>query len=191
LNLRRWVPWALSGIVLLVGAGYPAQVEGGDLTLPFIDQEDYDSINSWFDHTYPLLGGDPDPTMTMYDGTTGGSYDSHNSIDFPLWYEPVLAAAPGTVTLATFNLCAGNYIRVYHAELGYSTYYMHLYQFNVTSGPVSRGDQIAVSGDTGSHPDCITGPHLHFAARTGQTGQDAIDPYGWAEPWGAGRPVDP
>jgi len=173
-----------AGLYLSSGRGY-----AGDLTLPF-DSQSYYVVNSWFDHTFALLGGDTNPTMTRYDGSTGWPYNGHNGIDFNVPPDTqVLAAAPGNVTEAAWSDCGGYYQRVYHAELGYSTLYLHLKSFIVTSGAVARRQPIAYSDNTGS---CTSGPHLHFAARNGQTGTNNLDPYGWSgtgnDPWTFGNP---
>ena len=57
------------------------------------------------------------------------------------------------------------------------TCYGHLSSFNVSSGStVSRGQQIAVSGNTG----VSTGPHLHFEVRSGGNGSgNRVDPLGY------------
>ena len=57
----------------------------------------------------------------------------------------------------------GNYIEIDHGN-GYYTAYGHLNSFNVSAGQtVSRGQQIAVSGNTG----ISTGPHLHYEVYIG------------------------
>ncbi len=73
---------------------------------------------------------------------------------------PVLAAADGVVTMASWYSTFGHYIEIRHAN-GYSTAYAHLngYAQNIRSGMrVSQGQKIGFVGSTGAS----TGPHLHF-----------------------------
>ena len=60
---------------------------------------------------------------------------------------------------ASYSSSAGNYVAIYHGDGVYS-YYMHCSKLSVGVGEeVSRGQQVALSGNTG----ISTGPHLHFA----------------------------
>ena len=148
-----------------------------------------------------------DPSFPKgYAMTTGGSnyvyYDGHNGWDMPLYYENVLAAAGGTVSLAgtdSVNPCFGNTIIINHPN-GLSTRYAHLQQIYVSVGQVvDRAQLIAQSGNTG----CSTGAHLHFGVYI-TSSWTAIDPYGWTgapgmDPWPSdignlwltGNPQDP
>src|SRR2546426_738704 len=115
------------------------------------------------------------------------SYDGHNGWDLALRYEPVLAAAPGTVVIAgaeANNPGFGQTITIDHGN-GFTTRYAHLSQIWVHPGQgVGRGQQIGVSGNTGNS----TGPHLHFGLYITNP-WIAIDPWGWTgsfpDPWGA------
>lgn len=83
----------------------------------------------------------------------------HGGVDFraktPL---PILSANDGVVVLAKERYYSGGTIIIDHGEGVYSCYF-HLSEFNVKAGdPVTRGQNIALSGATGR----ITGPHLHF-----------------------------
>lgn len=97
------------------------------------------------------------------------------ALDFNLKYEPVLAVQSGTVVKAVSaypdpggQACYaqssagyGNYVVVSHAG-GYTSVYGHLSRVVVTAGtPVTQGQQIGVSGNTGR--SC--GAHLHFSLR--------------------------
>lgn len=113
-------------------------------------------------------------------GGTGNCiwYEGHDGIDFQTAPgTPVLAAASGKATEVTWDNCGGNYVRLWHSILGYSTRYFHLSQFSIATGTVvSQLQQIATSGGTGS---CASGPHLHFDVRNAKIGGQPMDPYGW------------
>ncbi len=165
----------------------PASAFAGYLTSPLTTY----NATSWMDHTTPAYRNILDQfpgLMTKYDGTTGASYDGHAGTDLvALVGTPVIASAAGTISYAGYDDCGGNYIRIWHPDQGHSTYYFHLHDFVVNSGPVYRGQLIAHSGDSGDHMYCITGPHLHFEVRNGQPPAVPMDPYGWSgsgnDPW--------
>ena len=70
----------------------------------------------------------------------------------------VYAVAGGTVELASWYYGYGNCIVINHGN-GVKTRYAHLSAYKVSVGAtVSRGQLIALSGNTGNS----TGPHLHF-----------------------------
>ncbi len=70
----------------------------------------------------------------------------------------VYAAAGGTVELASWYYGYGNCVVINHGN-GVKTRYAHLSAYKVSVGStVSRGQLIALSGNTGNS----TGPHLHF-----------------------------
>lgn len=185
----------------------------GDTSLQFLTRPytTWHDITSVFDHCNPdysvdgrvceydgsvgLRSNGIDPTFSLgYAQTPGGgdyiSYDGHNGWDYALRYENVLAAAPGTVTIAgidSVNTCFGQNVVIDHGN-GFSTRYGHLSSIYVTPGePVTRGQVIGVSGNTG----CSSGPHLHFGVYI-TSSWTAVDPWGWAgapgaDPW----PSDP
>ncbi len=72
---------------------------------------------------------------------------------------PVVAAASGTVVLATYSDWGlGTYVTIRHAD-GSETVYAHLSTAYVAQGQsVGQGEQIGAIGCTGY----CTGPHLHF-----------------------------
>lgn len=73
----------------------------------------------------------------------------------------VQAAAAGIVTFAAWEEGAGLLVIIEHGN-GYETYYAHLSKLLVWPGrPVSAGEVIALSGNTG----LSSGPHLHFEVR--------------------------
>lgn len=98
---------------------------------------------------------------------------NHGAVDIGVAYEPVYSAADGVIVSAGWMSGYGNYIEIDHGN-GYYTAYGHLDSFNVSAGDtVSRGQQIAVSGNTGNS----TGPHLHFEVYIGGLSLDCrVDP---------------
>jgi murein DD-endopeptidase MepM/ murein hydrolase activator NlpD len=84
---------------------------------------------------------------------------------------PVVAAAPGVVTYASWNDGGyGNLVEITHLD-GSVTVYAHNDRILVREGQeVEQGEQISEMGSTGFS----TGPHLHFEVHP--PGQGAIDP---------------
>ncbi|WP_245601086.1 peptidoglycan DD-metalloendopeptidase family protein [Marinobacterium jannaschii] len=83
----------------------------------------------------------------------------HNGTDFPLRIgTPVLSAGDGVVSRVIRHRYAGLYIEIKHGYK-YRTRYLHLSKALVRKGQkVSRGQRIALSGNSGRS----TGPHLHY-----------------------------
>ena len=194
---------------------------GGATAAPFLTRPYWHphSVTSVFDHCNPdysvdgricdsdgnvaLASNGVDPTFNRGYALHPGAgdylyYDGHNGWDLALNYEPVLAAADGSVTEAANDDGFGTSILIDHGN-GFSTRYSHLSQLQVGLGQVvSRGQQIAISGNTGNS----TGPHLHFGVYVNSS-WTAIDPYGYAGPgadpwpadmgdlWIGGNPQDP
>lgn len=95
---------------------------------------------------------------------TEGASSNHQGIDIGApTGTPIVAAASGTVVIATYSYSSGNYIMLNHGG-GVYTVYMHCSQLLVSAGQqVSQGATIAKVGSTGYS----TGPHLHFGIRAG------------------------
>ena len=104
---------------------------------------------------------------------TAGASSNHGAIDIGVSYVPVYAPADGKVILAHWVSGYGNYIMIDHGN-GYYTAFGHLSQYTVSAGTiVSKGQQIAVSGNTG----ISTGPHLHYEVYIGGTSKGyRVDP---------------
>jgi len=88
-----------------------------------------------------------------------GRISPHNGTDFsvPIGTK-VVAPGDGVVSLVTDHQFAGKYIVVEHGGK-YRTRYLHLSKALVRKGQrVTRGQVIALSGNTGRS----TGPHLHY-----------------------------
>jgi murein DD-endopeptidase MepM/ murein hydrolase activator NlpD len=108
----------------------------------------------------------PFPCGQAWTGTTRASHSpSSRAVD---WNrvddlgDPVVASAPGTVSVASFGSSGyGNWVRVAHAS-GESTIYAHLQSLAVKVGQTV--DQGALLGAVGSSGNS-TGPHLHFEER--------------------------
>ena len=106
---------------------------------------------------------------------TAGASTNHGAIDIGVSYQPVYAAESGIVITAQSVSGYGNFIMIWHKSRGeLYTCYAHLSQYLVSAGmTVSRGQQIAVSGNTG----ISTGPHLHFEVRLGGSSSSCrVDP---------------
>lgn len=95
---------------------------------------------------------------------TEGASSNHQGIDIGASTgSNILAAASGTVVIATYSYSAGNYIMINHGG-GVYTVYMHCSKLLVSEGAqVKQGQTIAKVGSTGYS----TGPHLHFGIRNG------------------------
>ncbi|MBV2357433.1 M23 family metallopeptidase [Streptomyces sp. J2-1] len=107
---------------------------------------------------------------------TGGtlwSSGSHTGIDFHAATGTVVrAAGAGTVVSTGWGGAYGNEIVLRMAD-GMYTQYGHLSSIGVTVGQtVAPGQRIGLSGATGN----VTGPHLHFEARTGPDYGSDVDP---------------
>lgn len=101
------------------------------------------------------------------------SSGSHTGIDFHASSgTPVHAVGSGTVVEAGWGGAYGNNI-VIKMHDGTYTQYGHLSSIGVSVGQtVTPGQQIGLSGATGN----VTGPHLHFEARTSPEYGSDIDP---------------
>jgi murein DD-endopeptidase MepM/ murein hydrolase activator NlpD len=106
-------------------------------------------------------------------GSSLWSSGSHTGIDFHAASgTPVHAVGSGTVVEAGWGGAYGNQI-VIRMNDGTYTQYGHLSSINVSVGQtVTPGQQIGLSGATGN----VTGPHLHFEARTSPEYGSDIDP---------------
>ena len=140
-----------------------------------------------FDGTVALKTSGADASFNRgYAITPKGSdylyYDGHNGWDYALSYEPVVAAAAGTVQTAGVDGGFGLSVTIDHGN-GYGTRYAHLSQITVSPGEqVGRGQGLGTSGNTGNS----SGPHLHFGVYL-LPSWTAIDPWGWTgdgtDPW--------
>ncbi|MFI2205837.1 M23 family metallopeptidase [Streptomyces sp. NPDC020192] len=101
------------------------------------------------------------------------SSGSHTGIDFHAASgTPVHAVGSGTVVSTGWGGAYGNQIVIRMAD-GMYTQYGHLSSLGVTVGQqVTPGQQIGLSGATGN----VTGPHLHFEARTTPDYGSDVDP---------------
>lgn len=95
---------------------------------------------------------------------TEGASSNHQGIDIGAASgSAIIAAASGTVVIATYSYSAGNYVMINHGGGVYSVY-MHCSSLDVSEGQqVTQGQTIARVGSTGYS----TGPHLHFGIRSG------------------------
>jgi murein DD-endopeptidase MepM/ murein hydrolase activator NlpD len=177
--------------------GNPKPTSGPFLVAPY---GGWTEITSFFDHDYPDYAVDGKIvlanglTATAGDGQASDlfpaywspalrqyvNYDGHNGIDYDISYQPVLAAAAGTVSFAGWNESDpyagyGQMILINHHN-GYVTLYGHLSKLEVQQGDrVTAGQEIGISGTTGHS----SGPHLHFSVFHNCR---VTDPYGWTGP---------
>lgn len=100
----------------------------------------------------------------------------HTGIDIPAGYgEAVVAAASGTVVSACYQGSYGNAVLISHGG-GIYTLYAHNSSLLVSPGQqVSKGQQVARIGSTGSS----TGNHLHFEVRNGASYGTNVSPWGY------------
>ncbi|MEJ6951954.1 M23 family metallopeptidase [Natronospora cellulosivora (SeqCode)] len=101
-----------------------------------------------------------------------GQQQIHEGIDIGVWYNtPVVATADGVVEFAGRQGGYGILLIIDHGY-GYETRYAHLNKVEVRKGQeVSRGDIIALSGNTGRS----SGPHLHYEVRINGIPQEPRD----------------
>ena len=95
--------------------------------------------------------------------TTGAS-TYHQGVDLSASAgTPIVASRGGTVTVASYSNAAGYYVTINHGD-GFSSIYMHMTNYIVSSGQkVNQGQTIGYVGKTG----IATGNHLHFGIATG------------------------
>jgi murein DD-endopeptidase MepM/ murein hydrolase activator NlpD len=101
-----------------------------------------------------------------------GKEAMHEGVDFVVPVgTPVYASAGGIVTYAALNHSGyGNMVEIDHGN-GIATRYAHASKLLVKVGQmVRRGQEIALSGDTGRS----TGPHLHFEVRYKGVAQNPV-----------------
>ncbi len=105
------------------------------------------------------------------DAPVAGASSYHRGIDIACdMGSNVVAAASGTVIVATYNYAEGNYVCIDHGG-GVVTVYMHNSSLLVSVGEaVSAGQQIAAAGSTG----ISSGPHCHFGVRVDGTYVDPL-----------------
>ncbi|WP_225637436.1 M23 family metallopeptidase [Streptomyces solaniscabiei] len=101
------------------------------------------------------------------------SSGSHTGIDFPVATGTrIQSVGNGTVVEAGWGGAYGNHVVIKMSD-GKYTQYGHMSKIDVTTGQtVKVRQQIGLSGATGN----VSGPHLHFEARTGPAYGSDIDP---------------
>lgn len=168
------------------------------------------SINSFFDHEYPLLSAgmtEVGQIINYKNAKTDEAYSSHDGYDYGRlaqvdYGDEVIAVADGVARFV--NICGpcGNAIHIEHGN-GYQTRYYHLQSDGlITNIPnyeiqVSAGDVIGKVGATGNvRPKGEDGAHIHFMVIQDKNNDgnfednipDGItDPFGWQskspDPW--------
>ncbi|ARZ67433.1 M23 family metallopeptidase [Streptomyces sp. HU2014] len=121
---------------------------------------------------------------TSYKASSGlWSSGSHTGVDFHAESgTSVRSVGAGTVVEAGYGGAYGNNVVIKHND-GTYTQYGHLSSIGVSAGQtVTAGQEIGISGATGN----VTGPHLHFEARTGPSYGSDIDPVEYLRSHGVG-----
>ena len=131
----------------------------------------HDSDEMWFSEKFdwPAQG----PISSIYGSQrilNGQPREPHYGVDIagPSG-TPILAPAPGVVTLAEELYLSGNTMVLDHGH-GVSTSYLHMSRMDVRVGDeLDRGEQMGLIGATGR----VTGPHLCWRLNWFQTRLDA------------------
>lgn len=110
--------------------------------------------------------GEPTSSFGMRRFFNGKPRSPHSGLDLKAATgTPVKSAGPGKVVLAADLYFSGNTVIVDHGG-GLFTIYAHLSRFDVREGDaVEAGSTLGKSGATGR----VTGPHLHWGAKIGET----------------------
>ncbi|MGY0020723.1 peptidoglycan DD-metalloendopeptidase family protein [Streptomyces sp. cg35] len=108
----------------------------------------------------------------------------HTGVDFAVpTGTPVKSVGPGTVVTAGNQGAYGNAVIVKMSD-GRFTLYAHLNSLDVKTGQsVTGGQRLGLSGATGN----VTGPHLHFEARTRNEYNGHTDPLAYLAGHGVGK----
>jgi murein DD-endopeptidase MepM/ murein hydrolase activator NlpD len=119
-----------------------------------------------------------DTCITSIYGTRKGGF--HNGIDLRTKHKntsSVFAIADGVVVASENDSAhSGEYVKIYHGEIGIFSVYAHLSSKYVMPGDtVAKGDVIGVAGETGR----TFGEHLHFGIKNNE--DQFIDPAKWLE----------
>lgn len=137
-----------------------------DLGAFFSDmQVSYQTHLTYPDFMMPVLGSITSPFGERISPITNQT-EHHTGIDIDIATDSqVKAAAEGTVFKIGMDERFGNYIILSHSG-HFSTCYAHLESTSVTEGmKLSKGSPIGIAGESGM----VTGPHLHFEVRKGET----------------------
>lgn len=144
---------ALFALTLLAACGYESY--GQTAQYPVHAKPDWKVV---------MPAGAPYISQTFYAVTSDG-HRGHEGID--IWErkgQPIIAAAPGTVTRSDYEPAYGNVIHISHGfdqdGLAVRTVYKHLDSRVVEVGDtVARGQQIGTMGESGLLSALV---HLHF-----------------------------
>jgi murein DD-endopeptidase MepM/ murein hydrolase activator NlpD len=112
--------------------------------------------------TIPPINARPGSKFGVRVDPINGAIAMHEGIDFAAEVgTPIVAAAGGVVTFASFHRQYGNMVEIDHGN-DFSSRYAHMSKLEVKPGQiVKRKQAIGFSGNTGR----TTGPHLHFEVR--------------------------
>jgi murein DD-endopeptidase MepM/ murein hydrolase activator NlpD len=174
---------AVTTVVPLPPADPAAVLAAAGTVLPPLDRSEVDAARASRTRQLALAPPPPPPAPApAYVRPVEGPLTSpfgqrwgrlHAGVDFgvPIG-TPVRAVADGVVLAEAHNAGGyGTYVTVQHAD-GSLSIYAHLSKVLMAQGPVTAGQVLALSGNTGHS----TGPHLHFELRS-PTGP--FDPRPW------------
>ncbi|NGO79668.1 peptidoglycan DD-metalloendopeptidase family protein [Streptomyces sp. YC504] len=135
-------------------------------------------MSSW---TMPVGKG---RVTAKYKQPGGWAAGFHTGVDFGCpTGTPVNSVGPGTVVVAGDQGAYGNCVVVQMSD-GRFTLYAHLSSIDVKAGQgVAGGQRLGLSGATGN----VTGPHLHFEARTANHYNGHTDPLAYLASHGVAK----
>jgi murein DD-endopeptidase MepM/ murein hydrolase activator NlpD len=112
--------------------------------------------------TIPPIDARPGSRFGIRVDPINGATAMHEGIDFAAEIgTPIVAAAGGVVTFASFHRQYGNMVEIDHGN-DFSSRYAHMSKLEVQPGQIVKREQrVGLSGNTGR----TTGPHLHFEVR--------------------------
>ncbi len=161
-----YLPAGFSGAALPSGLAGPPDPHADRLaaTYSLLDQrlDRWDAIKTLFEaapvaapmRQYRLTSG-----FGLRDDPLNKKKSRHEGLDLVGgWREPILATAPGKVTLAGWNGAYGRMVEIDHGH-GFKTRFAHMRRVDVEVGDmVSFGEQLGQMGNSGRS----TGAHLHY-----------------------------
>ncbi len=146
-----------------------SNVPAENLDIVMVDNLDQNSVDDgdlcYFNFIEPISGGVNKISSgfgARINPLNNKNSDFHNGVDIVAKTgTPVVSIADGVVVRADFSKKSGNFLILNH-DNGYESRYAHCSKLLKKLGDfVKKGEQIALSGQTGN----VTGPHLHFGLR--------------------------
>lgn len=165
------------GAVSQVFYALPEVLESTNIVTSKLAEESSEIYQTFLEtgnYTSPIVGG-LSSTFGYRTHPISGEYLMHEGVDLVAEEgREILAFADGIVDYVGESEVYGLYLQLEHGD-GYETFYAHCSALLVTDGAsVSKGDVIALVGETGE----VTGAHLHFELK--ENGE-RIDPLPYVE----------